>query len=531
MTAPNNIFVDVGTPPLDTNPDRALGMSSIQTALVTTDTPQYRVPLYHEMSSRWQICRDVFAGTEAIRANSSMQGVGARVYLPQHPAEDDDEYQARVARAECFPGFQHSVKGLTSIVFRDDPEIQDDVPNEIKNQLENINGQGDHFAIFVRNAFEEAMTIGHSLILVDMPTAPNLGRPLTMADERAMGLRPFWSMISPEQVYSWRTEVLNGVVTLTQIVIHEQINFAAGVFAVGVMSRYRVFRFDPQTEQVSYEIWEQDVSAMPYMAEEGVINGVNRIPIVVIYAGRRIGPLHSMPPLLDLAYANIAHTQVLCDHRYALYLASVPLLVFKGRPAAQLVNDDGTPRKTTVGPNVAIDVTETGDVKYVEHSGNALGQTRTELKDLETRMAALGLAMLQHETRAAETAEAKRIDKSEKDATIATAARSMLDAIEVALDFHAQFLGYPPGSGGSVYLDLDFNIETMDAPTMTAIISMVNSGQLSLQTMWELFMNRGVLPEDLDTEVELQRIQESGTPVNQPPTPPADATLPPANTN
>jgi len=520
-------IVNLTTPPLVTNPDRQLGQSTIQASLVTSDTPQYKAPLYLEMFNRWEMCRDIYAGTEAIRANSAASD--GKTYLPQHPAEDDDEYQARVSRAECFPGFQHSVNGLTSIVFRDDPQLMEDVPKEIVDQLENVDGAGDHFAIFARNVFQEAMTVGHSIILIDMPKAPNLQRPLSVADERQFGLRPFWSRISPEQVYSWRTEVVNGVVTLTQIVIHEQLNFAAGAFAVGVMGRFRVFRFDPETGVVSYEIWEQEMSALPVRVEDGFIRGVNRIPIVVIYAGKRLGPLHSFPPLLDLVYANISHTQVLCDHRYALYLASVPLLVFKGRPAAQLVNDDGTPKKTTIGPNVAIDVTETGDVKYVEHSGSALGETRKELKDLETRMAALGLSMLQHETRQAETAEAKRIDKSEKDATIATAARSLLDGLEICLDFHAQFLGYPPGSGGSVEMDLDFDIERLDAQTMTAVITMVSNGQLSLQTMWELFMNRGVLPEDMDVGLELERITSAGLPIASPPTPAKDAAPPNAS--
>ena len=473
------------------------------------------------------MCRDIYAGTQAIRANSASSD--GKTYLPQHPAEDDDEYQMRVSRAECFPGFQHSVNGLTSIVFRNDPQLMDDVPKEIQDQLENIDGAGDHFAIFARNAFAEAMTVGHSIILVDVPIAPNLGHRLGRNEEKTLGIRPFWQRISPEQIYSWRTEIVNGVQTLTQIVIHEQLNFDAGVFAVGVMGRFKVLRFDPVTGIVSYEIWTQQYSSLPEFESAGDIVGVNRIPIVVIYAGKRLGPLHSFPPLLDLVYANIAHTQVLCDHRYALYLASVPLLVFKGRPAAQLVDDNNQPKKTTVGPNVAIDVTETGDVKYVEHSGAALGQTRMELKDLETRMAALGLAMLQHETRAAETAEAKRIDKSEKDATIATAARSMMDALEIALDFHAQFLGYAPGSGGSVYVDLDFELERLDAQTMTAIIGMVSAGQLSVQTMWELFTNRGVLPEDMDMELEMQRISASGMTLNQPPIPPKDAGPPNGN--
>jgi hypothetical protein len=516
----------LNAPPFTANPDTQLGPTSIQSGLVTSDTPAYKAPLYHEQFPRWILCRDVFAGTEAIRANSAL--ANGKDYLPQHPAEDDAEYQLRVARAECFPGFQHSVKGLTSIVFRDDPILADDVPPEIKDQAENIDGVGNHIAIFLRNVFEEAMTVGHSLILVDMPRAPNLGRRLSVADERMLGLHPYWTHISPEQVYSWRTEIVNGVVTLTQIVIHEQLSYPAGIFSVGVEARYRVIRFDPGTGQVTYEIWRQTTSNQPELVEGGDIRGVNRIPISVVYAGPRRGPLHSMPPLLDLAYANISHVQVLTDHRYALYLASVPLLVFKGRPAAQLVDDQNQPVRTLVGPNVAIDVSETGDVKYVEHSGSALGQTRMELKDLETRMATLGLAMLQHETRAAETAEAKRIDKSEKDATVATAARSLLDAAEIALDFHAQFLGYGPGAGGSVEMDLDFELETMDAQTMQAIINMVSANQLSIQTMWELFMNRGVLPPDMDQEVEMERISNIG-PVNAPPSPPADAAPPPPN--
>ena len=479
----------------------------------------YRAPLYLEMFDRWQLCRDVFMGTEAIRFNSGLTvGAGGRAYLPQHPAETDDQYQARITRAECFPGFQHSVKGLASIVFRNDPELQDDVPKDIVDLAENIDGNGNHIVIFLRQVFEEAMTVGHAFILVDMPVAPNLGRRLTAADERALNLTPYWMHISPEQVYSWRTEIVNGVVTLTQIVIHEQINFIAGVFATGVESRYRVFRFDPLTGRVSYEIWVQDASNIPMLSEAGDVIGVNRIPIVPVYGGMRRGPLHSMPPLLDLAYANISHCQVLTDHRYALYLSSVPLLVFKGRPPQQMVGPDGQPLDTTIGPNVAIDVSENGDVKYVEHSGQALSATRQELKDLEARMAALGLSALQHETRLVMSAESKRMDKTEKDASIAVAARSMLDAAELCLDFTAQFLGYPPGQGGSIYLDMDFNVETMDAQTMTALTTMVGQGQLSLYTMWEVLKNRGVLPEDMDEDAEMERIQGGNmTPVPVPP--------------
>jgi hypothetical protein len=491
-----------------TDPDQR----GISPTALDFDTPRFRSALYFEMSPFWKLCRDLFAGTKAIRANSED-------YLPQYGSETAKDYVARIQRTECFPGFQHSVKGLTGIVTRDDIQLQDDVPPRIVADAEDIDGQGNNLPVFAKEYFKDGLTVGHSGILIDVPPVDKerVGKKtiaegrLTLKDEAAMGLRAYWTMIHAENIYSARFAFVNGVTTLTQIVFHEPTEEAVGDFAVFTISRYRVFRCDVDTGVVSWELWEDArdglTSDPPVKISDGVVTNQTRIPFVVFYGGQRRGPLWSDPPLLDLAYSNIAHVQVLSDRRHSLHIASVPILVFVGRPSSAQFEADGvTPKVQEVGSNVGIDVPIDGDVKYVEHTGSALAATRDELTDLERRMSALGLSLLQQMVRPAESAEAKRIDKTEKDAVVKSPATSWADSIEMALQFHANF--YREETGGSVFVNDDYEDVVMDATMIKVYSDMVAADQMDLETLYTILKNRGALPEDVDFEVVSQRIAD-----------------------
>jgi hypothetical protein len=517
-------------PTPDSNPSaareataRAIAMSQIRSGstdpdarylsptALDIDTPRFRSALYLDMAPFWKICRDLFAGTKAIRAN-------AEDYLPQNGSETAADYVARVERTECFPGFQHSVKGLTGIVTREDLELQDDVPPRIKDDCEDIDGQGNHIAVFAKEYFNDGLTVGHAGILIDVPPAPedSIGKTklgegrLTLADEQTLGIRAYWTMIHAENIYSARFKMIQGVTTLIQIVFHEPTEEAVGDFAMFTISRYRVFRCDTDTGIVTWELWEDDINGLtsdpPKKIANGVVTNQTRIPFVVFYAGKRKGPLWTDPPLLDLAYSNIAHVQVLSDRRHSLHIASVPILVFIGRPLAAQLNEDGTPKVQEVGSNVGLDVPIGGDVKYVEHSGSALGQTREELNDLERRMSALGLSLLQQMIRPAESAEAKRIDKSEKDAVVKSPARSWVDSMEMALQFHANF--YKEPTGGSIFINDDYEDVVLDATMIKVYSDMVAADQMDLETMYTILKNHGAVPDDIDVAEVQSRIEE-----------------------
>lgn len=482
----------------NTDPD---ARRSSPTAL-DADTPRFRSAQYWEMWDNWKICRDLFAGTRAIRAN-------AKEYLPQNGSETPEDYVARIKRSECFPGFQHSIKGLAGIVCRDDPELQSDVPARIVDDWEDIDGQGTHGAVFAKRLFKDGMTTGHNGILVDVPAVvPERAGKTTLREEQDLGLRAYWVMIHAENIYSARFVTISGKVILTQIVFHEPTEEAAGNFATQTVIRYRVFKCEPISGTVSWELWEEDGSAPtepPVKKFDGIVTNQIRIPFAVFYAGERLGPLQTDPPLLDLAFTNIAHVQVLSDRRHSLHIASVPILVFIGRPVSAQLNDDGTPKTQPVGPSVGLDVPIGGDVKYAEHAGNALGATKEELDMLERRMSALGLSLLQQMIQPQQTAEAKRIDKSEKDAVVKTPQRSWLDCMEMALAFHANF--YREKDGGSIFANDDYEDIVIDASMIKAYSDMVAADQMDLDTMYTILKNRGGVPEDTDIEKVKENIR------------------------
>jgi len=128
--------------------------------------------------------------------------------------------------------------------------------------------------------------------------------------------------------------------------------------------------------------------------------------------------------------------------------------------------------------------------------------------DLRSDMASLGLAMLAPDKRQAETATAKRIDRTQTDSVLATAARSLQDGIERALMFHAEFLGLDAEEGGSITVNREFAETTMDPATLRAYTELVAGGSLSIETLWTIMAEGGQLPDDFDADVERHRITQ-----------------------
>ena len=455
------------------------------------NTPDYPSAAYLEQQPRWQVMRDVVAGTDALRQKST-------TYLPQFPLEDPEDYKRRVSSCEFHNATERTIKGLTGMVFRRPPQLEDDVPEQLVVHWENIDGAGTHGDEFCREVFDDGMTSGHAAILVDYPSVPE-GVQITLADERNMELRPYWVPLKAEQILSLRTTVRNGKTLLTQFVFKACTIEPKGEFGEQDRVTYRVFRLttsETGEDQVIWQVWEEqrgrNNKIQVIMVSSGVMKNMTRIPVSFFYAGDKLGWAHTKPPLYDLAQMNLSHWNVLSDHRHSLHKASVPLLVFIGRDTTQ-----GT---QPIGVNMGIDIPLGGDMKYVEHAGSALGQTREELQAIEGRMGTLGLGMLSPDVRAAETAEAKRIDKSAQDSQLASAARSMQDCIELALSLHAEYLGIDPEAGGSALVNREFEELTFDPSTITALSQLHLAGQIDLDTLWSMLEQGKVLPEDFDRE-------------------------------
>ena len=86
-----------------------------------------------------RVCRDVFAGTERMRERRT-------TYLPLFPGEKRRPamYDARLERTVLFNALQRTVQGLVGMMFRVDPVLDDDVPDEIAGERKE-NNEGGHW--------------------------------------------------------------------------------------------------------------------------------------------------------------------------------------------------------------------------------------------------------------------------------------------------------------------------------------------------------------------------------------------------
>ena len=470
-----------------------------------TDKPDQMSGAAARMEPLVKTARDVYGGT------TSMQRAGA-VYLPQHPAEPNDAYAARLRGTVLYNALDRTVDGLVGLIFRKDVDLQN-ADKRIEEHAEDIDLTGRPLNRFTRDAATETLVDGIGFILVDYPESDPSAA--TLEDERRQGLRPNWVYIRAEQFISARFTVVGGLPVLSQFVYRENVEEPAGTFTTEEVTQYRVLRVTAEGmgeyeiwrnavkgSKTELELWREGTFQMP--GAEGTV-----VPVVPVYGGR-VAHFEAKPPLLDLAYENIAHWQLRSDHYYALHVSNVPIPVFIGRARGQ---DD----ELVISPGRGLDIPEGGDAKYLEFSGKSLQHSRDELRDIEARMASLGLSMLQRDTRAAETAEAKRIDKVAEDSALAEFAGGLEAAVNEALGLHARWIG--SATPGEVTINRDYMPGTLSEGQIREFRAMVAEGALSLDTLWKVLEEGELLPDGFDPELERELILRPVLPVVPAPVP------------
>ena len=469
------------------------GGESRSTPSQEADLPSTRSKLSEEQQPAVEMMRDLCGGTQVVRAKTT-------TYLPKGPGEKTEAYAERLNRSVFFNATARTVEGLMGLVFRTDPVLGDDVPAQILDHWENIDMAGTHGDVFCRDLGEDAITSGHAAIFVDYPkTGGEHGREQEIAQE----VRPYWIPIKKEDIMSWRTATEGGASYLTQIVLRETSMVPEGDYGEREQVRYRVLY--REGGKVGFELIEITKERHIVTVDEGVYLNQIEIPVAEIGTSGSESLFNSTPPLLDLGYLNVAHYQAWSDYVTSIHMTCVPIFVTIGMPK----NAAGGSDPVVVGPNSGLNIPDVqGNAFYVSHDGAALGSCKAALDDLKSDFGTLGLAMLAPQKRAAETADAKRLDKSTSDSALAVSARALQDGIENALKFHGKYLVGQP-EGGSITINRDFEGLLIDAPVMSAYAQLVNAG-FPPGPVLQALQQGGRISEDVDLdELELEWLMGS----------------------
>lgn len=448
---------------------------------------------YDKMLPRWHVIETLLGGTEAMREAGEM-------YLPKHQEETDTGYRERLQSAVLLNMVERTLDTLSGKPFSGPIRLNDDVPAAIRERiLDDVDLQGNNLDVFARQWFREGMAKAFAHVLIDFPRpAPREdGQPRTLADDRREGLRPYWVLIKPECLLFARAEVINGVEVLQHVRILEHYTEQDG-FAEVCKRRIRVL------EPGLVQLWEPKPSKKQGQDEDWEMvdewaTGLTYVPLVTFYAHRE-GFMCGKPPLLDLAWLNVAHWQSSADQRHILTVSRFPILACSGASG-----EDSDP--VVVGPNkVLYNPDPGGRFYYVEHTGAAISAGRTDLQDLEQQMAGYGAEFLKRRP-GDQTATARALDSAEASSDLAAMIGLFEDAVAQALDITADWmrLGVP---GGTVELVKDFGLEEQDAIGLQELREARKSRDISRKAYLNALRLRGILPEDYDEDADWELIQQ-----------------------
>lgn len=433
---------------------------------------------YNELQELRDLPRTLMGGTMAMRA-------AGEKYMPKHPSETQGTYDIRLGCTTLFGAFKDAVTRQSAKLFIEPIILKDDVPQQIKDLCENIDGQGRGLTPFCSDLLKEAMVDGIAYIFVDFPKmAPNS----TQADVIKAKARPYWRLVKAAMLIGWPSEDVGGQQILKQIRLYEVVDQPDGEFGTKKVEQIRVidagrFRIYTKTIDTGGNVtWP--------LTGEGAM-ATNYVPLVPVYTNR-VAFMEGEPPLASLADLCAEHWVSSSEQRHALTFSRFAMLKVTG------VTEGSTDSKIVVGADKVLTLPIGADAGYIEHTGAGIASGREDLVAIETRMASVGM-QLRIENAGAVTATASAIDSGETNAAMKAVSKSLENAIEKAFQMTADFLSLPKGGSVEVYDEFAEEPPPGDLPMLLAMRA---AREMSRMTFWNECKRRHILDDDFDEKEE-----------------------------
>lgn len=275
-------------------------------------------------------------------------------WLPKHPEEMPDLYEARKSRALYENHFGPIIGTLSAAVFSEAPQVDGLSGDWVAPFLESVDGKGTAIAPWFSERLTDALVQRRAFVWVNLPARTGTP-PESRAEEEARGLLEAYLVAIPaEQVIDWATDARG---KLTWLMIRDVVEERPSIDA----KRQRVVRWTHiDATQIRRWTWTEKENQKEPLPEDdapeqfAIAHGLGELPVACLELTEA---LHAGGKLHDPA---IAHLRGRNDLSWALHRGAHPLLVVKTQW------QDGKP---ILGPGYYLAVPETGDVLYAEPSG------------------------------------------------------------------------------------------------------------------------------------------------------------------
>ena len=462
------------------------------TSVGGSDSPFTRTRAVMDMVKGWEIMKAVTNGTEYLRDNSE-------AFLPLEPREDYTAYLSRVNRAVFSPYTQRLIRAATGLIMRKPITLIGD-SYWTDTFAKDVDGCGSDLDEYARRVLICSLTYGQSHILVDYPAPTGA---LSLAEERAQNRRPYWIEIDPTNIYGWRLDREVNYGSLIQVRIAEKAVVPSGEFGEQVFDQVRVIepgkfsiyrKVSPKKDLINLQDttyagnFDGPENEKDYELVDSGVFSLGEVPLVSVYSGKT-DTLTSKPPLLDIAYLNLAHFQRQADLIHSLHVASQPMLVLEGW-------DDQT-KDMSISVNYAMATQPGNKVYYVEPASSAFEAQTNEIQELQLQMATLGISTLSQQKFVAESADARRLDRVDTNSMLSMVSLELEQKLQKVFNLSASYLGIEPPE---VKISRDFDIERLIGQDITALTSLFDQNVIDREEFRDILVQGEVLPNANEAE-------------------------------
>lgn len=458
--------------------------------LLRTKDIAYMVPY-------WDMADAIIEGADAIKA-------GGKLFLPQFPDEKESDYCFRLKTAKFTNIYRDVLEGLATKPFEEEITlIGADVPEQIKDFVENVDGCGNNITVFASMTFFNGINSAIDWIFVDYPSV-NTSTVFNQEQAKKLNIKPFWTHVLARNVYEVRTTLIGGEHVLSYIRIYEPSS------TIDKPNHVRVF--ERNGDNVSWKLYEEvsdskTIEGQVVEIASGTLS-INVIPMIPFSTGRRDGNSYKFfPSMKDAADLQITLYQDESALQYIKTMAGYPMLAANGmKPPMEA--DGKTPKKVAIGPmrilyGLPDGAGNFGEWRFVEPNANSMEFLQKNIDKTKQDLRELGrqpLTALSSQLTTVTTSIAAGKARS----AVSAWALALKDALENALMITNMYLNVEYPIEVNVYTDFDNVLDT--TADLDTLDKARERGDLSLETYWFELKRRKILSPEFNKEDEENRL-------------------------
>lgn len=478
-------------------------------------TPATTSRAYDRLEILRKPCRDLKAGWAAVTDPAN-----AAVYLPREAMEVPvpnpkggwiDPWLNRIKRARLTPFFRDAVDALSGKAFSKEPKPSADMPEQLQEFLEDVDLQGNDFAVFALDRCANSVAEGIDFVLVDYPAVPAT-EVRSKEDDKRSGLAPFWCAYSAGSVIAWKAEKRGGNMRLLEVRLKETVTESDGYGEACVDQIRGFFAGNPDasddTRFVSWVIWRKNANDEWFVFAEGIRRPQVDIPLVDVSTDAT-GFFEASPPLYDLAQLNLAHLRKCSDLDSAQHQVGFPVLSWSGvsvEEATKQLNGGLGSNRFFISPQTG------GGMEYVEPQGSSWDALEKSIETISQDCARAASDPLLSSSPGNLTATGEAIRASKASSKFGAWVSRWEDAFSMLLMYTAIDLQIvAPGAEdgwGSIELNKTFLPTDRNIEGARLAVDRNNAGKLSDETTFTVLQAAEVIPDGVEYEDEQARLRQ-----------------------